>query len=168
MRPPSGRLSKSLVLGQKVATRASAVSHGMKLGGTFELQVTPVPGKNPAELEAPLQAEIDRVVRDGVTDEELARFKNATLVGLYNRLETNTGLRETLAQYLAVGTVQDFKDALGRAQAVTRDDVQRVARQYLVKDGRNVLITTRKEGGVPPEGTRRRPRPPAPTEKEGQ
>jgi predicted Zn-dependent peptidase len=71
-----------------------------------------------------------------------------------------------LAQYLAVGTVQDFRDALPRVQAVTRDDVQRVAKQYLVKDGRNVLITTRK-GGPPPEGMRRRPRPSAPTEKEG-
>jgi predicted Zn-dependent peptidase len=168
-RPPSGRLTKALVLDQKVATRAFAASRGMKLGGTFELQVTPAPGKNPAELEAPLQAEIDKVLKDGVTDEELQRFKNATLVGLYNRLETNTGIRETLAQYLAVGTVQDFKDALARVQAVTRDDVQRVAKQYLVKDGRNVLITARKDGGKPPEGMMRRPpRPPAPTEKEGQ
>jgi predicted Zn-dependent peptidase len=165
-RPPSGRLTKALVLDQKVATRASAASRGMKLGGTFELQVTPAPGKSPTELEAPLQAEIDKVLKDGVTDEELARFKNAALVGLYNRLETNTGVREALAQYLAVGTVQDFKDALARTQAVTKDDVQRVAKQYLVKDARNVLITTRKEG-APPEGGRRRQRPPAPPEKEG-
>ena len=65
-----------------------------------------------------------------------------------------------------MGTVQDFKDSLARIQAVTRDDVQRVARQYLVKDGRNVLLTSRKGGGRPPEGMRR-PRPPAAIEKEG-
>ena len=172
-RPPSGRLTKSLVLDQKVATRASAAARGMKLGGTFELQLTPVPGKSPTELEAPLQAEIDRVIKDGVTDEELARFKNATRVGLYNRLETNTGIRDALSQSLAVGTVQDFKDALPRVDAVTRDDVQRVAKQYLVADGRNVLITTRKEGGGPGEGRGRRgrpsgPPPPPPSGKEGQ
>ncbi|MBZ5639600.1 MAG: hypothetical protein LAO51_12715, partial [Acidobacteriia bacterium] len=91
----------------------------------------------------------------------------ATLVGLYGRLETNTGIRETLTQYLAVGTVQDFKDSLARIQAVTPEDVQRVARQYLVKEGRNVLLTSRKEGGKPPEGMRR-PRPAAAPEKEGQ
>jgi predicted Zn-dependent peptidase len=78
-------------------------------------------------------------------------------VGLYGRLETNTGIRETLAQFLAGGTVQDFKDSLARTQAVTREDVQRVARQYLVKDGRNVLLTTRKGGGMPPPGMRRPP-----------
>ena len=148
-RPPSGRLHKSLVLEQKVATSATAFSRGMKMGGVFAFRVTPTPGKNPAELEPALQAEIDKVLQDGVTDDELQRFKKATLVGFYNRLETNTGVRETLSQFLTVGTVQDFKDSLPRIQAVTRDDVQRVARQYLVKEGRNVLITTRKEGGRP-------------------
>jgi len=146
MRPPSGRLHKALVLDQKVATNASASFSGMKMGGTFGFRVTPTPGKSPGELEPVLYAEIDKVVKDGVTDEELQRFKNATLVGLYGRLETNTGIRETLTQFLTVGTVQDFKDSLARTQAVTREDVQRVARQYLVKEGRNVLLTSRKEG----------------------
>jgi predicted Zn-dependent peptidase len=165
--PPSGRLHRALVLDQKVATNATASWRGMKMGGTFEFRVTPTPGKSPAELEPALQAEIDKVLKDGVTDEELQRFKNATLVGLYGRLETNTGIRETLTQFLTVGTVQDFKDSLARIQAVTRDDVQRVARQYLVKEGRNVLLTSRKGGGKPPEGMRG-PRPPAAIEKEGQ
>jgi predicted Zn-dependent peptidase len=165
-RPPTGRLNKALVLDQKVATNASASSRGMKMGGTFEFRVTPTQGKSPAELEPALQAEIDKVIKDGVTDDELERFKKATLVGLYGRLETNTGIRETLSQFLTVGTVQDFKDSLPRVQAVTREDVQRVAKQYLVKDGRNVLTTTRKGGGGrPPEGMRG-PRPPAAIEKE--
>ena len=154
MRPPSGRLHKALVLEQKVATSASASSRGMKMGGTFAFRVTPTPGKSPGELEPALYAEIDKVVKDGVTEEELQRFKKAALVGLHGRLETNTGIRETLAQSLATGTVQDFKDSLARTQAVTREDVQRVARQYLVKDGRNVLLTSRKGGGRPPQGMR--------------
>ena len=167
MRPPTGRLNKALVLDQKVATRASVTARGMKMGGIFDFTITPVPGKSPAELEPLLQAEIDKVVKGGVTDDELERFKKATLVGLYGRLETNTGVRETLSQFLTVGTVQDFKDSLPRVQAVTQEDVQRVAQQYLVKEGRNVLITTRKGGGGmrPPEGMRG-PRPPAMSEKE--
>jgi predicted Zn-dependent peptidase len=167
MRPPSGRLHKALVLDQKIATSATASSRGMKMGGLFAFRVTPAPGKSPAELEPALDAEVQKVLKEGVTEDELQRFKNQALVGLYGRLETNTGIRETLSQYLSSGTVQDFKDSLARTQAVTREDVQRVARQYLVKDGRNVLLTSRKEGGRPPEGMRR-PRPSAPTEKEGQ
>jgi predicted Zn-dependent peptidase len=167
MRPPSGRLHKALVLDQKIATSATASSRGMKMGGLFAFRVTPAPGKSPAELEPALNAEIEKVLKDGVTEDELQRFKNQTLVGLYGRLETNTGIRETLSQYLSSGTVRDFKDSLARTQAVTREDVQRVARLYLVKDGRNVLLTTRKGGGMPPPGMRR-PREQRPTEEEGQ
>jgi predicted Zn-dependent peptidase len=167
MRPPSGRLHTALVLDQKIATSATASSRGMKMGGLFAFRATPAPGKSPAELEPALNAEIEKVLKDGVTEDELQRFKNQTLVGLYGRLETNTGIRETLSQFLTVGTVQDFKDARARTQAVTREDVQRVARQYLVKDGRNVLLTTRKGGGMPPQGMRR-PREQRPMEEEGQ
>jgi predicted Zn-dependent peptidase len=116
----------------------------MKYGGLFALRGTPGQGHTPEELEPLLYSEIDRVVREGVTEDELQRFKNATQVGFYTRLESNTGIRETLAQALAVGTVQDFQDSLKRVQAVTREDVQRVAKLYLVRNSRNVLITHRK------------------------
>jgi predicted Zn-dependent peptidase len=162
-RAASGRLHKALVLEQKLATSASASSRGQKLGGLFTLRATPAPGKTPAELESRLYAEIDRIVKDGVTDEELARWKKSTEVGLYGRLESNAGIRETLAQYLATGTVQDFLAAPGRYQAVTKEDVQRVAKAYLGKDGRNVLTTTRK-GGAPTGGPRQRPTQPSTTE----
>ncbi|MBI4911112.1 MAG: insulinase family protein [Acidobacteria bacterium] len=156
MRPPTGRLNKALVLEQKVATSASAFARGQKLGGTFTLRATPVPGTPPSDLEARLVAEVDRVVKEGVTAEELARFQKASKVGFYGRLESNAGIRETLSSFLATGTLQDFQDAPRRIEAITREDVQRVARQYLVRNARNVLITTRKGG--PPEGMpRRRP-----------
>ena len=162
-RTPSGRLHKALVLEQKLATNASASSRGQKLGGTFTLRATPITGKNPAELESKLYAEVDRIVQEGVTDEELARFKKGYLVSLYGRLEINLLIRESLAQYLATGTVQDFLDAPKRIQGVTREDVQRVARTYFAKEGRNVLITTRK-GGPPAGGPRQRPSQPSTTE----
>ncbi len=143
-RPPTGRLSKSLVLDKKVATNAAAMFRGQKYGGLFTLRATPAQGQTPEALEPLLYAEVDRIVREGVTEEELQRFKNATQVGYYTRLESHTGIRETLAQALATGTVQDFQEGPKRIQAVTREDVRRVARQYLVKDSRSVLLTHRK------------------------
>lgn len=160
MRPPSGRLHKALVLEKKVATRASASFRGQKYGGLFHVSATPAPGRRPDEIEPLLYAELDRVVKDGVTDDELARAKNAIRVAYYTRLESNAGIRESLAQAESAGTYRDLLDAPKKVEAVTREDVQRVARQYLVKESRNVLITTRKGGG---EGTpRRRPGGPPP------
>jgi len=153
-RPPSGRLNKALVLDQKVATSASASSRGQKLGGTFALRATPAPGKSPTDLEPLVLAELERIGREGVSEEELSRYKKATQVGLWNRLESNTGIRETLAQFLATGTVRDFQESQARIQAVTREDVQRVARHYFPRNARNVLVTTR--AGAP--GRERQPK----------
>lgn len=158
----TGRLNRSLVLDKKAATSATAFARGQKYGGTFSLRATPAPGRKPEELEPMLYAELEKIVKEGVTDEELARFKNAQQVAQYTRLESNTGIREALAGAVSSGDWRDLLEQPKRIQAVTKEDVQRVARQYLVKESRNVLITTRK--GAPPEGgPRRRPTPqPAP------
>ena len=159
----TGRLNKALVLDRKAATSASASSRGQKFGGLFTLRATPAPGRQPADLEPLLYAEIDKIVKEGITEEELARYKNAQQVAQYNRLESNTGIREALAQAVSSGDWKDFLEQPKRLQAVTREDVQRVAKQYLIKESRNVLITTRK-GAAPEGGPRRRPTPQPPTE----
>ena len=159
----TGRLNKALVLDRKAATSASASSRGQKYGGLFTLRATPAPGRQPADLEPLLYAELDKIVKEGITEEELARFKNAQQVAQYNRLESNTGIREALAQAVSSGDWKDFLEQPKRIQAVTREDVQRVAKQYLIKESRNVLITTRK-GAAPEGGPRRRPTPQPPTE----
>lgn len=154
MRPPSGRLHKSLVLDKKMATRATASFRGQKYGGLFSVTATPAPGKRPDEVEPLLYAEVDRLVKEGVTDDELARAKNAIRVAWYSRLESNSGIRESLAQAESAGTYKDLLDAPKKVEAVTREDVQRVAKQYLVKASRSVLLTTRKGGGSGMPGRR--------------
>ena len=156
----TGRLNKSLVLDKKAATSASASARGQKYAGLFTLRATPAPGRKPEEMEPLLYAEIEKIVKEGITDEELTRFKNAQQVAQYTRLESNTGIREALAQAVSSGDWKDFIEQPKRIQAVTKEDVQRVARQYLVKESRNVLITTRK--GAPPEGGPRRRSAPQP------
>ena len=100
-------------------------------------------------------------MKDGVTDDELARAKNALRVAFYTRLESNSGIRESLAQAESSGTYRDLLDSPKKVEAVTREDVQRVAQKYLVKESRSVLLTTRKGGGG--EGMpRRRPGGPPP------
>jgi predicted Zn-dependent peptidase len=148
----SGRLNKSLVLDQKVATSASAGARGQKLGGTFTLRATPAQGRTPQDLEPLLYAELQKIVKDGITDQELERVKNAAQIRTFTAAESNTGLRGALAEAEATGTYKDFLEAPARLQAVTKADVQRVAAQYLTRENRSVLIVTRK--GATPEGGR--------------
>jgi predicted Zn-dependent peptidase len=159
-RAPSGRLYKTLVLDRKVATRATASSRGQRQGGLFTLTASPAPGHRPDELEPMLAAELERVGREGVTDDELARAKKGLQVAHYLRLETNTGLRDALAQAESGGSYRDLQEGPAKIQAVTREEVQRVAKAYFGKEGRNVLIMNRKGSG-PEGGPRRRGAPAA-------
>jgi predicted Zn-dependent peptidase len=152
---PSGRLGKSLVLEQRAATSVSASSRGQKLDGTFSFRATPLPNQSPENLESLIYAEIQKIVQGGVTDEELARVKNAAQMSFYMAQESNTGLRSALAEAESSGTYQDFLQGPAKLQAVTKEDVQRVAREYLVQERSNVLITTRAGAGAP---AGRRPR----------
>ncbi|MFZ2494065.1 MAG: pitrilysin family protein [Thermoanaerobaculia bacterium] len=158
-RPPSGRLYRSLVLDKKAATRTSASARGMKYGGLFYANATPAPGRRPEELEPLLLAELEKVVKESVTEDELKRAKNQIHVANYSRLESNAGVRESLASAEAVGTYQDLLDAPKKIDAVTAADVQRVAKQYFTKENRNVLTISRK--GAPGGAPMRRGMPPA-------
>ena len=146
----AGRLGKSMVLDQKAAISAMAFSRGQKLGGSFTFRAMPVPGQGPDTLEPLIHAEIQKIAQNGVTDEELARAKNAAQMGFYLMQESNVGLRSALAEAEATGSYKDYLDGLPKIQAVTKDDVQRVARKYLVKELGNVLITTRAARGPRP------------------
>ncbi len=151
----SGRIHKELVLKQKVATAAQAYNRGMKLGGTFYLYGMPTADRKPEELEPLLYAEVERIAKDGVTEQELQKVKNQVQAESYARMENNNGLRDALAVAEAQGSYKDFLEEPARLQAVTSEDVKRVARTYFTKENRNVMLVYRKaakaEGPADPE-----------------
>ena len=148
----SSRLSKSLVLEQGAALNASASSRGMKYGGSFSLSASPAPGKTPEEMEPLIYAEIEKIIKDGPTDAELDRVKNAQQMSSYMIMDSNVSIRSALESAETTGTYKDYFQRLPNILAVTKEDVQRVAREYLVKDKANVLITTRSTTPAAPGG----------------
>jgi predicted Zn-dependent peptidase len=141
----SGRLSRELVHRKHVAVSTEANDRTQKFGGVFYLSGVPAPGHTPEEVESLLYQEVERIKSDGITNQELQKVKNQVQAETYARMEYNEMLRYLLAEGEAVGTYRDVLDAPVRLQAVTREDVQRVARQYLVAENRNTMIIHRKE-----------------------
>lgn len=142
----TGRLAKTLVHGQQMATSAMAMSRGQKYGGTFILRATPAPGKSLDALEPLIYEEIAQIAKEGITDAELERVKNAHQMSLYSRLDTHAAIRGALTEAEATGSWQDLEEGYRRMLALTKADVQRVAATYFAKENRSVLITLRKEG----------------------
>ena len=142
----TGRLYKGLVLGSKVATSAYAQQHTMRWASLFNIGGEVTDGKTPAELEAGLLAEIEKVKAADVPPEELQKVKNNFAAGEYRKLSNNHAIMQALLRYDGLGRWQEINEAGPKLQAVTAADVKRVANTYLTKENRNVATVVRKAG----------------------
>lgn len=73
----NSRLYKSLVYDLQIAQEVDAAQESRELGGTFVIEVTAAPGQDLAAVEAAVDAELDRLLKKGVTEAEveLARVR---------------------------------------------------------------------------------------------
>ena len=142
----TGRLYKGLVLGSKVATEAYAQQHSMRWASLFNVGGEVTDGKTPADLEAGLLAEIEKIKTTEVPAEELQKVKNNFAAGEYRKLSNNHAIMQALLRYDGLGHWQEINEAGPKLQAVTAADVKRVAEAYLTKDNRNVATVVRKAG----------------------
>ena len=140
----SGPLRKNLVLGQKISTGTSAYHQAQKFGGTFTLNGMAAQGKAPEEVEKAMLAELEKIQKEGITEEDLQKAKNQSLANHARSLNDNLGLATALTQTDAICGYEALLQKPDHIKAVTREDVQRVAQTYLTPEGRNALIYLRK------------------------
>jgi zinc protease len=92
-------------------------------------------------VEALIDEEIARVRDEGVSAAELERARNQRRASLIRGLQTAMGKAEAIQHAnLFLGDPRRVETEIDRYQAVTLDDVQRVARQYLVPGNRAVVL----------------------------
>jgi zinc protease len=128
----NSRLTQALVLEQQIATNVIAFNGGKRLDGDFILYATAKPGHSLSELQRSIDAELRRLMNEGPTARELEQAQNATESAFLGGLETiGTKANELNSYYYFVGTPNYFQQDLARYRAVTTQDIQRVARQYL-------------------------------------
>ena len=147
----TGRLYKGLVLGRQVATEAAAVQDSRKWAGAFEIEAEVREGKTPGEVEAALYEELERIKNEPIPPEELQKVKNQFAAAEYRKLSANFPIFRQVLQSEGLGDWREVNEAGPRLQAVTAEDVQRVAKKYLVKENRAVAVYTRKPGTGSPE-----------------
>jgi zinc protease len=141
----NGRLYKRLVYDEQIAQAVVASQQSGRLAGSFAIDVTPRPGQRPAALAAMVQEELRRVAGEGITPRELARAQNSIRAGFLDRLASVREKADLLNGYnYLAGTPDYVQQDLARFDAVSAEDVRRVAAQYLTQP--KVVLTVVPQG----------------------
>ncbi|TDI74070.1 MAG: insulinase family protein [Betaproteobacteria bacterium] len=136
----SARLNKALVREQRIASSINADYDSTGRGPSmFFLNGTPSEGKSAEELETALNNEVQKLIRDGVTEEELARVKAQVVSGHVFQLDSMFYQAMQIGQLESVGlSYRDLDTIIKKLQAVTAEQVRDVAIKYLIEDSLTV------------------------------
>ncbi len=136
----SSRFTKEIKDKQQKAVQVASVPFALEDPGLFVAFGLCNVGGKAEELEAALDAEIEKVKKDLVTETEFQKLKNQVESDFVTRNSTVAGIGESLANYsVYFGDANLINTELQRYMKVTRDDFKRVANKYLTKENRVVL-----------------------------
>jgi len=142
----SSRFNKNVVEKQQKALAAFAFPFGLEDPGLALSLAIANMGIDLKDLEAALDAEIEDVQNNLITDKEFEKLKNMVESDFISSNSTMAGIAESLANYHVYnGSTDLINTEIEKYMAVTKEDIQRVAKKYFVESNRVVLYYLPKE-----------------------
>jgi zinc protease len=143
----SSRFNQSIVREKQLATSAGAFNQDTRGPGLYQVAASVAPGKSPADVEAALYDEIEKVKHGPIAGWEIEKAQNSArrqqAQAVTSSLQRAIQLGEYALFYNDPNLINTRTDKILR---VTAADVQRVARTYLTKENRSVIVTLPKAG----------------------
>ncbi len=137
----TSRLYKSLVQEKQVALSAQGFSGfpGDRYPNLVLLYALTAPERSVDEVATALGAEITRIKTEPVSAQELERVKTQAKAELLRSLNSNMGMARLFAEYEAkTGSWRTLFSQLTALEAVTAEDVQRVAQKTFTTENRTI------------------------------
>ncbi|MET2831241.1 M16 family metallopeptidase [Mesorhizobium shangrilense] len=130
------RLYQQLLVKQGIAAEAGANFQGTMLDATnFAIYGSPRGDAKLADLEAAADAEVARIAKDGVTDDELDKAKDRRVRSVIFARDKQGHMANLYGSALTTGgKVQDVEEWPDRIRKATADQVKAVAARYLLPD----------------------------------
>ncbi len=130
------RLYQQLVVKQGIAASAGASFQGRMLDDTsFSVYGAPRGDAKLADVEAAVNAEVVRIAKDGVSQDELDKAKDRFVRSMIFARDKQAAMANIYGATLATGgSVQDVEQWPERIRKVTTDEVKAVAVRYLGMD----------------------------------
>lgn len=153
----SSRLYQSLVREKRLVLDADA-DHSLlsRDPSLFYLSADLLPGKEVSEVEKALEQEVERLKREPMGERELEKVKNQLEAFFVFGQDSIFNQAMLLARHEIALNWRAIDDYIPSIRKVTQEDIQRVAKQYLIPDNRTVGILIPlppKEEKVAPSGS---------------
>ena len=132
----AARLTRKLVREDKVALSVGIDYDSTARGpGMIYLHGSPSAGRTVADLETALRAEITRIQKDGISEQELKRARAQLVAAQIYKLDSMFGQAMEIGQTESAGIpYQKIDRMLEKLQQVTAAEVQAVAKKYFSDD----------------------------------
>ncbi|MGB3613970.1 MAG: pitrilysin family protein [Elainellaceae cyanobacterium] len=137
----TSRLYENLVEGQQIALTAQSLNGfpGDRFDNMIVFYALTAPGYTVEDLAAAIDVELNRLKTEPVSQQELDRVRAQARAGLLRTLASNSGMASLLPEYEAkTGSWRNLFEELSQIEAVTADDIQRVAQQTFRPENRTV------------------------------
>lgn len=157
----AARFPTRLVRESRVAVEAGASYDSVQRGpGLFLVDGTPSEGRTVQDLEAAIRAELARIQEEGVGEDELSRIRAQLIAAQVYQRDSMFYQAMQIGEVVTVGFDPSLVERrIEKLKAVTAEQVQAVARKYLLDDHLTVAtldpqpLTARKPA-TPPKGLR--------------
>jgi len=139
----TSRLYRTLVRDRKIAMTAAGFSGfpGNKYSNLYAFYAVPSQGHSAAQVGNAINEAVGKLKSDGVSPDELKMVKTRAKANLIRGLANNQGLAMKLAEnQLKYGDWRELFRRIDKIDAVTNDDVKRVANQIFVDSNRTIGI----------------------------
>jgi predicted Zn-dependent peptidase len=146
----TSRLYRSLVRDKKIASFSEGLTGypGIKYPHLFAFLAVPLPGHSPQEMADAIHAEIEKLKKEDISDDELKMIKTRSKANLIRGLADNQGLATQLATYQTrYGDWRELFRSVDRIDQVTKADIRRIANEVFTDTNRTVGEIENSGGG---------------------
>lgn len=150
----SSRLYRRLVYQKQTAASAYASHYSLQNGGVFSVGVTMRPGLDKTETLEAVYNEIYKLKSKPLSSEELRKVKVMTMKSYVDALTTLDGKARSLATAeITTGSYETIFRDLEKYEAVTAEDIRRVANKLMNQTQRSIVALEPKAKAAAPAPT---------------
>ncbi|OFZ12428.1 MAG: hypothetical protein A2Z20_06690, partial [Bdellovibrionales bacterium RBG_16_40_8] len=143
----SSRLYKRIVYNNELATSVSMSSHNSNLSGELSFYASLKPNVSVHRVLSLLDDELKKIKTILVAEKELEKLKNQVELSYIRGLQTMSSRAQALAlNEIIFGDYRKLFEDIDKYEAVTAEDIRRVANTYIIPSKKNIVQIVPKKG----------------------